>query len=392
MQTINNPSTPFFLVKEKIIAKNVNGFRDALDQHGNNSTLAYSIKTNTLPFLIQWMHSQHVMAEVVSDEEYELARICGYDPSEIVFNGPIKSEEYLKQAIQGGAIVNLDSKKDLEFLVNNNPPFKGNIGIRINPSPDIFQNEDIGYQEDGFRFGFAEENGCLGAAFDQFEKIYNNRKVGLHLHVNSITRSVAVYKAIAEYARFLVEKYNLSPPFIDIGGGFFGGVPGKPTPVEYLSVIREEFEKCERLSKVRLVVEPGSAMIGSAVELHTSVLDVKDTARARIVTTDGSRIHIDPLWIKSRYTYRIESKGKPHSKQIICGYTCMDHDRIMIIDNEPELSCGDRIVYEKVGNYTTTLGGSFICTAPAVYVENDDGIRLIRKKMSVSEYYQMETV
>ena len=392
MECIKHLSTPFFLVKERIVSENVNAFRNALSIYGNNSTLAYSIKTNTLPALIQWMKLQSVMAEVVSDEEYELALLCGYKPSEIIFNGPIKSEDYFIKAIKNGSIVNLDSQKELKYLAAYKPVHRGTIGIRINLNPDLFQNEDIGYQEDGFRFGFSEENDNLKNAVEEYEKIYHNRNIGLHLHVNSVTRAVAVYETIAKYTRSIVEKYRISPPFIDIGGGFFGGVPGKPSPSEYLSAIKKEFEKSDQLSQVRLIVEPGSALIGSAVELYTSVLDVKDTALARIVTTDGSRIHIDPLWIKNRYSYRIESDGRPFQKQLICGYTCMDHDRLMVIESEPELSCGDKIIYEKVGNYTTTLGGSFICTAPAVYMEDSSGIHLIRKKMSVTEYYQMETV
>ena len=56
-------------------------------------------------------------------------------------------------------------------------------------------------------------------------------------------------------------------------------------------------------------------------------------------------------------------------KQVVCGYTCMDHDRIMIIENKPELQVGDEIIYHRVGAYSMTFGGMFIRYYPDVFVE-----------------------
>jgi len=122
------------------------------------------------------------------------------------------------------------------------------------------------------------------------------------------------------------------------------------------------------------------------------VLDVKDTARGRIVTTDGSRIHIDPLWLKKSYLFTSSASLPPHPRQVVCGYTCMDHDRLMVLENQPELKVGDQIVYHRVGNYTVTFGGPFIRPFPEVYAETADGeIRLIRKRMTMREYFEIQT-
>ena len=116
---------------------------------------------------------------------------------------------------------------------------------------------------------------------------------------------------------------------------FSSTMPGKATPREYINVIKAVLDKTIDISKTQLIIEPGSAAIGSAVELHTSVVDVKDTAEARIVTTDGSRIHIDPLWLKQRYMFTSDAAKSSHPKQVICGYTCMDRDRIMVLEEQP---------------------------------------------------------
>jgi len=385
--------TPFFLVKQDILLQNIRGFQDALNILWPNSMIAYSVKTNSLPWILGWMNNHNVFAEVVSDEEYQLALLAGYKPDKIVFNGPIKTDGYLAKSLSEGSIVNIDSQHELDFILRKKPIIRGSIGVRVNMNPTLFPGDDVGYQEEGFRFGFSEENGELKKTLDILKQVYGDIPIGLHMHVNSVTRSPEIYKVIAAYAAELIRKYHLNSNYIDIGGGFFGGVPGKTTPEEYINVIRNELEQTVDVEKTKLIIEPGSAAIGSAIELHTSVIDIKDTACSRIVTTDGSRIYIDPLWIKRRYLYSLltRKEKEEYPKQIICGYTCMDRDRIMSIENEPELSVDDRIIYHRVGNYTVTFGGPFIRPFPPVYTEDDQGFHLIRRQMTMEEYYRMET-
>ena len=388
----NEIKTPYFLLREDLLKENVIGFANALHKSWPNSIMAYSVKTNSLPWILNWMNRNDVFAEVVSDEEYQLALLSGYSPERIVFNGPIKSSEYLEKAFLGGSIINIDSQKELDFILTHKPIVNGVLGIRINVDPRIFDPDDVGYQEDGFRFGFSCENGEFQRVIGKINKVYGEIPIGFHLHVNSITRSPRVYKAIANYAARIVIESCIIPAYIDIGGGFFGGVPGKTSPEEYISEIKRELEDVIDISKTTLIIEPGSAFVGSTIELHTSVIDVKDTLFGRIVTTDGSRIHIDPLWQKSGYLYTIDSTQNPYPRQVICGYTCMDHDRIMILENMPELRVGDRIVYHRVGNYTVTFGGAFIKPNPPVYCMAKNRMILIRKEMSMEELYKMETV
>ena len=385
-------NTPYFLISENKLKENIEAFQSALDKIWPNSRLAYSVKTNSLPWLLKYLHKQNVMAEVVSDEEYKLAQICGYADESIVFNGPIKGDQMLKSALQRKAYVNIDSQNDLECIKRVKPD-SAVVGIRVNVDPKVFKEKDIGYHDEGFRFGFSEKNGQFRNAIEIVQEYTLNTNLGLHLHCNSITRSLDVYKSIAKYAAELIRKYKLEISFIDIGGGFFGGVEGKPSAEEYISTIKKELESVVDCDKTKLIVEPGSAIIGSVVDLHTSVLDVKDTDYARIVTTDGSRIHIDPLWAKQRYMYSIKQKKitKPLSKQVICGYTCMDHDRLMNIEDQPELAVGDEIIYHRVGSYSMTFGGMFIRYYPDVYVQMEKGLVKVRSHSELEDYLNIHS-
>lgn len=390
-------NTPYYVLSLEKLNKNVDSFKSALGKIWPNSKIAYSIKTNSLPWLLDYLRKNHIMAEAVSDEEYQLAVLCGYKDKEIVFNGPIKGERIIRKAINGEAIINIDSKNDLQHVCNAKLKSLKHIGIRVNLDTNLFDAEDIGYINDGFRFGFSDKSGELDLVINKLYEISNIKNFGLHLHCNSITRSLNVYKTIAKYAADLITRYNLSPAFIDIGGGFFGGVEGKPTAEQYISVIYNELSGTVDPKVTKLIIEPGSALIASAIDLHTSVVDIKDTANARIVTTDGSRIHIDPLWKKNKYLYDINKKNitstmNIHDKQIICGYTCMDHDRIMSINNDIVLNIGDEIVYRKVGAYTTTFGGPFIRYFPDVYIDAEGNKTLIRRMISVEDYFKMQSL
>jgi diaminopimelate decarboxylase len=384
--------TPYFVINKEKLDANADGFAAALAEHWHYSSIAYSIKTNSLPWLLRYMKEKSFKVEAVSDEEYELAILAGFEPRNVVFNGPIKSKRLLRKAVEAGSYVNIDSQSDVDCLLSMPSYRTETIGVRINVNTAIFEDRDVGYVEDGFRFGFSEENGELLKLLKRLN--LTDCRFGLHLHCNSVTRNVTVYTAIAKYAAELIKKYRLNPSFIDMGGGFAGGIEGKPTPTEYITAIKNQLCDVIDVNDTELIIEPGSAIIGSAVELHTSVLDVKQTAYSNIITTDGSRIYLDPLWRKSRYSYEIKFKKDPtkrEEKQIICGYTCMDHDRIMCLENEYSLSVGDQIVYMREGAYSMTLGGLFIKYLCDVYVRDGEKMTKVRNKMSAKKYYRLQS-
>lgn len=386
-------NTPFFLISEDKLNANIMSFKSALAELWPNSNIAYSVKSNSLPWLLKHLYNCGVMAEVVSDEEYQLAKLCNYPDDRIIFNGPIKGQTQFVNAVRHGALVNLDSQNDLAYIKECHPNNSSTIGIRVNIEPNIFSPEDISYADDGFRFGFSDVNGEFEKALYAVKLACEGNSLGLHLHCNSVTRSINVYKMLAKSAADLIRKYNLNLSYIDIGGGFFGGIEGKPTPFEYISVIKEELQYTINPQETTLIIEPGSAIIGSVVDLHTSVLDVKDTSHSRIVTTDGSRIYIDPLWTKTQYMYSLKTDIKRPclKRQVICGYTCMDHDRLMCLENEYELKPGDQIIYHRVGAYSVTFGGMFIRYYPEVYVENTNGIIKVRDKITVKQFYGIQS-
>ena len=167
-------NTPYFLIHEKLLKKNIDDFFNALTVKWGNSQLCYSVKTNSLPWLISYMNKHNIFAEVVSDEEYALALAQGFADRHIVFNGPIKGESYFIRALEQGAIINLDSKRDIEYLLKYRRVIAApdRIGIRVNIPSSIFDEADIGYAEYGFRFGFSSETGEFQDVVSKIREVF----------------------------------------------------------------------------------------------------------------------------------------------------------------------------------------------------------------------------
>lgn len=387
-----NLETPCFIINEKELKKNIDNMHLALKKYWNNYIIGYSYKTNSLPWIISFLKENNCYAEVVSNSEYKLAKKIGYIDQNIIFNGPNKGKEYLIESINKGAIVNIDSKNEVKILKSCNFNKKVKVGIRVNFNLETECPGETAMGDEGGRFGISFETGELEKIIEQINSIPNVAVVGIHLHNSSKTRSLNIYKAIAKKANEVAQLFNYDLEYIDIGGGFFGGLKDKPSYEQYIKIITDELKSKFNVNKTKLIVEPGAALIASPVDFLCEVIDIKDTYVNRIVTINGSRSNIDPLMRKRNYFYEVITNNKNKTcikKQIVAGYTCMEDDRIMQIDNEKELEIGDKIIFNKVGSYTMALSPLFIEYFPNVYVVKEDNEYLcVRKKWGIDQYMQ----
>ena len=391
----NNVETPCFILDKQMLDDGIELLRSSLKKYWNNYIIGYSFKTNSLPWLVNYVKQEGFFAEIVSDDEYELARFFGYDVDKIVYNGPIKSKESFLEAVRYGCIVNIDTKREIEWLkeLPNDKNYK--VGIRVNFDIESFCPNESACGEEGGRFGFCYENGELKKATDKIDRMKNVNICGIHLHCSSKTRSLNIYESIAKMACKIKEEFNRDFEYVDIGGGFFGGMENRPKFPDYLMRVSKILSECYDVNKTKIIVEPGMSLIGPAIDFVTSVIDVKDTTYNRFVITDGSRTNVDPLMTKSSYfdelIYLDENRSKKE-KQIICGFTCMEHDRLFVIKNEKELLVNDRIVYHKVGAYTMCLSPLFIKYFPQVLLKDNDEYTIVREKWDSKSYSQKSII
>lgn len=378
--------TPYYVIDQKSLDDNFEKLERALKKHWSNFIIGYSYKTNALPWIIRHFDRLGCYAEVVSEEEYRLAKLVGVKKGNLIYNGPIKTKETFLEAIRDGCIVNIDSEREIDWL-DELPRKNRVIGIRVNFDIERMCPGQSQCPEEGGRFGFCYENGEFSRAVTMLQE-KGARVSGLHLHTSSKSRGLDIYRAIAMVACDIQKKFRLDLDYVDVGGGFFGGLPTKPQFDEYMALMADILSTQFDKGRTTLIIEPGMAVIGAPVRYVTTVIDVKDTQYNRFVVTDGSRTSIDPLMSKSSYFHSYERSADSSivPKQIICGYTCMEHDRLFEAIEEPALLPGDRIIYDKVGAYTMCLTPLFIKYFPDVYVERDGVFIKVREAWRPEDY------
>ena len=395
--------TPYFLLDEPILQRYFDMLTGALKKNWPNYRIGYSFKTNSLPWLVNLYKKQGAYAEVVSKDEYGLAKYLGFQDSEIVYNGPYKDEQSFRDVVLAGGYVNVDSKWELEWLTKLSGELEEekaeekekvseiHVGIRVNFNLEQMCPGETTMGETSGRFGFSYENGEFAKALSYIRALPHVKVTGLHLHSSSKSRSVQIFRSIAQMACRLKKEFDLTLSYVDIGGGYCGGMEGRPEYPDYFPAIAEELHREFDPEQTQLVVEPGISLISKGSFFVTSVIDVRDIRDTRYLITDGSRFNIDATMIKSSYLYhtKLQNPSAPvMERQEITGYTCMECDRLFTMENLPELQTGDQIIYENVGGYTISLNPLFIQYFPAVYVRNGEQMTEVRKKWTAKEYVQ----
>jgi diaminopimelate decarboxylase len=384
---ITDYKTPCFLLDEKEFDKNEKLFKKALSRYFSNNIIGFSVKTNSFPYLLNIAKKAGCYAEVVSYTEYNLALLCGFKKNNIIYNGPMKSEETFVDAIENGAIVNIETKREIEWLKKLDSTKEYQVGIRLNVNISMISPDDAKHDDDDSRFGFSAENNEFEDAINDICSIGHVKLTGVHIHRTSKTRSVDFYRHLVRYGISVIKKYHLEINYLDVGGGYFGIFGNEPSYDDYVCAIAEEFT--DLLNKnILIIVEPGNALTASVFHYKSSVIDVKKVGGKTFITTDATRNDIDPLFQKSDYIKKVNYQDKVDNSlvdsQLICGCTCLEFDRLFELKNSRAIKVGDVIDYYNVGAYTMCLSPLFIRYIPRVYSLKTG--KIIREEWTEKEY------
>ncbi|HHT25262.1 MAG TPA: pyridoxal-dependent decarboxylase [Clostridiaceae bacterium] len=408
-------NTPSFVLDKLALEENLNTLKDALQKYWPNYKIGYSYKTCAIPWLLRYLKKEKIYAEVVSPEEFYLAKRIGYEAKDIIYNGPIKTKSTIEEALSANAVINLDSQREITWvkeIVGNNPDQQFTVGLRVNFNVEEHCEGETVAGKKGNRFGFSYEKKALENAVNSLAELKNLNISGLHMHVSSKSRSNNLYSTLARKAIQIAAELNLQLSYIDIGGGFFAGGDFNSRFYDYIKNIAEELSEKYTAKNLTLIVEPGASLIASPISLYSRVIDVKDSFIERLVVTDASRCLIDPFMHKTSYQYEHVESGansflqsslsgflpnellagkflesrQTKETQTICGYTCMENDRLMQLENEQEIKIGDGIIYHTVGSYTICFNPLFIKYLPSVYLKKENQFVLIREAWKVDNF------
>ena len=377
--------TPCYIINDAEYERNITRFKAAFDARwGGNTVYGYSVKTNNFPYMLKTALKHGFFAEVVSPDEYAFALRCGASPSKIIYNGPQKRTTLIPACLDG-ATVNIDNLDELNLLCAH---LRGagdgiTVGLRVNYDIERECPGETTCRGVPGRFGISLENGDFERALAMLRE--NGIALsGIHLHQSSSSRSLGIYKSIAKKAVELGRRFDLRDiKYVDIGGGFFGGsfFPGKPDFEQYAETVCTALRDFYSPEKTALVLEPGAAILATSMDYLTSVLNIRDIRGHRVVTVDGSVVHINPFMNPHPTPFTVINPGSARDvQQIIGGSTCMELDRFYPRDMKNLAGQDTKFLFHCCGAYMSTHNSSFINAAPNIYLSRDGEYTLLRRK------------
>lgn len=387
--------TPFYIMRPDVYEQNLKNFLAAFCDVYPRIIAGYSFKTNYVPALCIRAKRLGCYAEVVSVMELQLAKRLEFE--HIIFNGPIKTDSALFDALDYGAIVNLDSEYEVDAVLryrDNHPSEPINVGIRINVSlKDEDGNSTIQCGLRSGRFGFPNE--ILQYNIERLKKA-NVRIICVHGHTSSSDRAVINYAIIAESMLDTIHRYQLDDvSYFDVGGGFFGAaaegidVTNKPRYQDYADCILQVVMNDEWFRKHRpyIVIEPGASVVSNVFSYVTKIYQNKQINGTNFVTVDGSVFDAKPTLHGFNLPHSVYRQEETEGDSVcdVVGSTCMEKDIILKGVTLPRVKKGDYILMRGVGAYTICLTPTFINYLAPILCVNDGESTVVRRRQSLDD-------
>ncbi len=380
----NEFSTPFYLYDQQIIENKIN-FLKNLNLNFENK-FHFAVKANPNLAILNIIKKQEFGAEVVSAGELFKALKAGFSPSNIIFDGPGKTDFDLKYAItQQIRSINVENLEEIEFI-NDYSKKKGlttNIGIRINPDVDAKTLEKITTGKIGGKFGIS---------FDQidFDLIGRCKSVNLNTlseHIGSqITdhhQLINSYEKLLSKAKIVNKEFSIET--LDFGGGF-GVIDNSTEELNFLKW-QDELNQLMNDKAYKVIFEPGRYIIADSCELVSKVLYVKKSGGKKIIITDCSfSEYLRPALYDISPPIKIDNQSINIEKYDIAGGICESTDFLAKNVSLPEVKQGDYIKFLNVGAYGSSMSSTYNSRPrPLEVLINKEEYRVIRSRDTLED-------
>src|SRR5215212_8545306 len=289
--------TPFYLYHGETIVDRVRRVREAL-----GTEVSYSVKANPSLGVCQLIaREKEAGAEVASSGELAVARAAGFEPEDIVFAGPGKTDDELKRVVQEGIFAdNVESLGEIDRLarISGEMGRKIGVGLRINPTAQLMGSQmRMGGTVGQFGIDQAELEEAVEKTLSYPELILRGVHVYTATQVFEVDPLLEHCRNIFEIALEAADYAGHPLEMIDFGGGF--GVPYFEKMLEFdLRSFGEGFRELlstyrsdPRLEGCRFLFELGRYLVANAGVYVTRAVDVKRTRGKTFVVTDGGMNH-----------------------------------------------------------------------------------------------------
>ncbi len=335
--------TPYFLVDEKRLVRNLEILKDTAERAGCKVLLAqkafsmYSVYPLMRKYLAGTTASglfearlgaehfggeTHIFSPAYREDEF--GEILKY-ADDLVFNSPAQVKRFGKRAKDAGK----------------------SIGLRVNPECSTQEGHEI---YDPCAFGSR-----LGTTLENFDESILPMLDGLHFHTLCEQNSDALEVTVQAFEEKF-GKYLHGMKWLNLGGGHH--ITRKDYDVERLiRIVRYLREKYD----VEVYLEPGEAAVLNAGFLVARVLEVVKNGMNIAILDTSAACHM-PDVLEMPYRPPVRDSGLPDEKPYtyrLGGPTCLAGDVIGDYSFDKPLAEGDLVVFEDMALYTMVKTNTF---------------------------------
>ncbi|MGZ6988512.1 MAG: diaminopimelate decarboxylase [Thermoanaerobaculia bacterium] len=397
--------TPLYVYDKAAITGRFRTFRDAFAARFPKLRVHYALKANTNGALVALLRAEGAAAEVVSLGEILAALRAGFRGDEILFTSSSKGPDEISKAVEVGAVVNVDSRDELEQVaaLADAAGRKARIAFRINPGvdPHTLHHINTGIAES--KFGLHLEGGLALAAYARAQELPSVDITGVHCHLGSqITQTdgyVVTARKMLAFVRELKQALGVRLLFVDLGGGL--GVPYHDGETglapEALAAALEPLWKGLTAGlgyEPELWMEPGRFFVAPAGFLLARVNSVKETPLKVFVNVNaGSNTLLRPAMYAAHHRARVVGRTGALETLDIAGDVCETGDILAAGRRLPRPEAGDFVVFLDAGAYGFSMASTYNARPLTAEVLVDgDTAALIRRRGTVEDLFRDEVL
>ncbi len=402
--------TPLYLFDELTLRRKCSEFKDQFCRYYPDNLVIYASKAFLNRALALIFKEEGLGLDVVSGGELSIAQSVNFPLDNVYFHGNNKTPQELNLALdlRVGRVV-VDNFYELELL-NRMATDRGtnqDILLRLNPGVDPHTHEYTTTGTIESKFGFPLATGQAEEAVNQASSATNLNLVGLHFHLGSSVSEVRPYELATElvlgFAREMCRKgvFNLSE--FDIGGGF--AIPytldsAVSAVADYARTLTGKLDSLISelgLSRPRLIIEPGRAIVGQAGVALYKVGAIKEIPGInKYVCVDGGiSDNIRLALYGAKYEALVANKAlEPERDMVtIAGKLCESGDILVKDVNLAPAHSDDIIAIPVCGAYSIPLSSNYNAVPrPAIVMVKEGRARLIRRRETYQDLMNLDLI
>jgi diaminopimelate decarboxylase len=395
---IESVGTPCYVYSRAAVEERWRAFDGAFGRRAH--LVCYAVKANSNLALLNVLARLGSGFDIVSGGELQRVLAAGGSADKIVFSGVGKTAAEMSQALDAGILCfNVESEAELDTLnkVARESGRTAPVSLRVNPDVDAETHPYISTGLRESKFGIS-----IDRAFDIFQHARSMSNVavrGVDCHIGSqITTLEPFVEALHRVLDLIGELTDagIEIEHLDLGGGLGinYGTEDAAEPDDYVLALLDALqEHGSRYQRLRLLIEPGRAIVGNAGVLLTRVINLKRNGDKNFAVVDAAMNDlIRPALYEAWHDIAPLTQNAPHKPAIydVVGPVCESGD-FLGLERKLAIAPGDSLAIASVGAYGFVMSSNYNTRARAAEVMVDgEKFHVVRKRETIAELFASE--